>query len=87
MEVTVNIPDEIAGQLLAQGSDLSRLALEALAVEGYRAETLSLGQVAEMLNLTTYEADGFLKERGVLLNYSLEEFESENAGLAALLSN
>lgn len=85
MDVTVKIPDEIAGQILAQGGDLSRLALEALAIEGYRAATLSLGQVAAMLNLTTFEADGFLKERGVPLDYSWAEFDADNAALVALL--
>lgn len=86
MEVMLNIPDAVAAQLQLSGGDLARLALEVIAIERYRAaEELSLGQVAEMLGLTTYKADGFLKERGVPLNYTLEDMDWDSATLAALI--
>ena len=37
MDVTVHIPEELARRLTAAGGDLSRRALEALALEEYRA--------------------------------------------------
>jgi len=52
MEVTLHIPDEIAKRLSAAGGDVSRRALEAVALEGYREQTLTLYQVSEMLGLT-----------------------------------
>ena len=40
MKVTLDIPDEIAAQLSA-GQELSRAALEALALDGYRRGLVS----------------------------------------------
>ncbi len=36
MEVTLRIPDEVAKRLSADGSDVSRRAIEAVALQGYR---------------------------------------------------
>jgi len=85
MEVRMNIPDHIAEQLQPNGGDMSRLALEALAMEGYRREALSLGEVAELLGLSVYEADGFLKERGIESLLTSEDLEEQRTALNALL--
>lgn len=85
MEVSLSIPDEIAEQLNTAG-DLSRLALEGLAIEGYRQEALSVGEVAELLGISVYEADGFLKSHGVPAETTLDELRQQAAALDALLS-
>jgi uncharacterized protein YgbK (DUF1537 family) len=36
MDFTLRIPDDVARRLAAAGGDVSRRALEALALEGYR---------------------------------------------------
>ncbi|HZS49176.1 MAG TPA: UPF0175 family protein [Blastocatellia bacterium] len=77
MSITLNIPAEIERQLQAEWGNLSRRALEALAIEGYRSEALSVGQIAEMLNLSILEAESFLKERGVDLLYSDEDLRQD----------
>jgi predicted HTH domain antitoxin len=59
MEVTVRIPDAVARRLSAAGGDISRRALEALALEGYRERTLSLYDVSEMLGLSRVETEDF----------------------------
>ena len=59
MEVTLHIPDDIAKRLSA-GGDVSRRALEAIALEGYREQTLTLYQVSEMLGLSRVETEDFL---------------------------
>jgi hypothetical protein len=46
------MPDDVAERLAVAGGDLSRRALEALALEGYREQALTLYQVLEMLGLT-----------------------------------
>ena len=86
MQVSLTIPDGVAAELEPEGADLGRRALEALAIEGYRAEALSLGQVAEMLGLSINEADGLLKARGVELPAPLEDFTRDGAALEKLLS-
>ena len=45
VRVVIDIPDEIAAQLTAGGRELSRMAPEALAREGYRLGTLNQLQV------------------------------------------
>ena len=77
MSITIDLPDEIAQQLRAAWGDLSRRALEAIALEGYLSGDLSAGQVAEMLHLSTWEAESFLKERGASLNYSEEDLRRD----------
>ena len=81
MPVHIDIPEEIRRHLQAEWGDLSQAAKEALALESYRAEKLSLGQVAEMLGLSVYDAEGFLKRRGVQSRYSLEDLEQDRAAL------
>jgi predicted HTH domain antitoxin len=66
MEVTLHIPDEVAKRLAA-GGDLSRRALEALALEGYREQTLTLYQVSEMLGFSRVETEDFLGQHQVPL--------------------
>lgn len=82
MPVTIDIPAPIAERLSAAwGNDLSRAAKEALAVEAYRADLLSLGQVAELLNLSIDAADGFLKARGAMPKYSVDDLEHDLAAI------
>ena len=86
MSVTIDLPEEIAQQLQAQWGDLSRRILEALAIEGYRSAVLSLGQVAEILSLSVWEAEIFLKERGVELLYTAEDLKQDLATNEHLVS-
>jgi predicted HTH domain antitoxin len=60
MEVTLHIPDDVAQRLSAKGGDVSRRALEALALEGYREQALTLYQISEMLGLSRIETEDFL---------------------------
>jgi predicted HTH domain antitoxin len=76
MQITLELPDEIAQQL-AQGQDLSRAALEALVAESCRTHRLSDHQAATLLGLSRYEMDGFLKEHGVFLDYSINDYKQE----------
>jgi predicted HTH domain antitoxin len=77
-----HIPKGIEEQLEAAfGRELARAACEALAIEGYRTERLSLGQVAELLGVSTTEADQFLKERPVPLLYTVDDFERDRNAL------
>lgn len=67
MEVTLRIPDDVAERISASGGDVSRRALEALALEGYREQILTLYQVSEMLRLSRVEREDFLGQQHVPL--------------------
>jgi hypothetical protein len=68
MEITLRIPDDVAQRLSAAGGDVTRLALEALVLEGYREQTLTLYQVSEMLGLSRVETEDFLGQHRVPLS-------------------
>jgi hypothetical protein len=80
VEITINIPDELARQITPEGSDPSRVALEALALEGYRTERLSESAVRQMLGFQTrIEVHAFLKQHGVYLHYNIADLEQDQA--------
>ena len=78
MQITIEIPDEIAQRLdLAWGS-LSRRLLEMLVVDAYRCGEISTAEVRRILQLPTrLETDAFLKKMGVYLNYDEAELEQD----------
>jgi hypothetical protein len=76
--VTISLPDELLAAFSAQGQDLSRAALEALALEAYRTRKISAAQLRRLLGLhTRIEVDAFLKDHGVELEYTLEDLERD----------
>lgn len=77
MQLTLELPDDLVRQILPAGSDPSRAAIESLALEAYRAHRLSEHQLAALLGMGRYELDGWLKERGVWLEYGTGEVERE----------
>jgi hypothetical protein len=78
MDVQLQIPDDLARIIQIEQPDLSRAALEALAIEGYRSERLSEAQVRRMLGFRTrMHVHAFLKSHNVHLNYSPDELEKD----------
>ncbi len=78
MHIDLQVPDDVGSVLQAQYSDLSRAALEALALEGYRAGSLTESQVRRLLGFSTrMQVHAFLKEHGVHLNYSMKDLEQD----------
>jgi hypothetical protein len=85
MNLTVNIPDEIAGQLRAGGGDLSRRVLEGFAFFEYRNERISKAQLRRLLGFETrYELDGFLKAHAVWANHTIEDLRRDLQDLHSL---
>lgn len=78
MRVSPELPDDIAAHLAAQGEDVSRAALEALALEGYRTQNLTTVQLRRLLGCETrMQVHAFLKEHGVYLHYSQDDLEHD----------
>nr|WP_294550424.1 hypothetical protein [uncultured Rhodopila sp.] len=64
MNVTVRIPDDFARRL--GSGDLGRKALEALALQEYRAGRLTVSGLSDVLGYTTQDdLDGFLIANGI----------------------
>ncbi len=86
MNVILPIPDDLAASLSADGSDLSRRALEAFGLEEFRAGRLTLPQLRRLLGFETrYELDGFLKAHGEYLDYTIEDLDRDVAEIEQLL--
>lgn len=85
MNLTVEIPDDVAQRLSLGGGDLSRRALEALAAEEYRQGRLHKPDLRRLLGFTTSDQiDTFLKAHEVWIDYTVEDLEQERAGLQRL---
>ena len=80
MQITVQLPDD-----LSQHPNPGREALEALAIEGYRAGTLSHAQASQLLGLSRFEFDGFLKDRRIYDHaYDVEDLEQDRENMRQL---
>ncbi len=78
MTINLNVPEDIARHLAAHGEDLSRVALEALALEGYRTHTLTEEQIRRLLGFASrFDVHTFLKQHGVYLNYGLADLKHD----------
>ncbi len=85
MELTVQIPDDVARSLSASGGDLGRRALEALALEEFKSGHLTKPELRRLLGFgTRYRLDGFLKSHGVFEDYTMEDFEADRDALRQL---
>jgi hypothetical protein len=87
MQVTVELPDQVGRQWGETPDAVGRHVMEDAAIEGYRVGRLSHRQLGEMLALDYWQAEAFLKERGVPLNYSAADLEADNATLAKILAH
>lgn len=84
MNVTVIIPDDFAARF-GTGIDVGRRPLEALALEEFRGERLSKAELREVLSFGTRgDLDGFLKERGLFEDYTLDDLDRERQTLDRL---
>jgi len=79
MQITLEVPEELAAFLAGSGHDLSRAALEAMGLEAYRQRRLSGYQLRTLLGIPSrFELDAFLKEHKVY-DYTIEDFEKDLA--------
>ena len=80
MEILVQLPDD-----LAQHANPGREALEALVIQGYRAGSLSHYQASQLLGLTRFQFDGFLKDHDISDHaYGMEDLDNDRKTLDQL---
>jgi hypothetical protein len=85
MQITLEVPEDVAHSLQGQAKDLPRAVLESFALEGYRSGVLTEEQVRRLLGFgTRMQVHGFLKDHGVYLNYGREELEQDMETLRQL---
>jgi hypothetical protein len=83
--ITLELPEDLAAHMHGSHGDLSKTALEALAVEEYRARRLTDLQFRRLLKVSRFEADAVLKSHGVWLDDSLDDLVPPVAALPAAI--
>lgn len=85
MNLTVQIPDDLARSMSTAGGDLSRRVLEALVLDEYKSGRLTKPELRHALGFATgYELDGFLKMHQIWIEYDEEDLARERASLDQL---
>lgn len=75
--IAIEMPEEIASRL-AEPDDLPRVALEAIAAQGYRNGKLTHAEVQRVLEFKSrWETDAFLKGAGAYLDYTEADLERD----------
>jgi hypothetical protein len=85
MNLTVEIPDDVAQRLAAAGGDLSRRALEALALQEYKRGRLTRPELRRLLGFATRaELDVFFTAHEVFGAYTPADLERDRLDLRRL---
>ncbi len=86
MAITIQLPPEIEQELRRETPNLDESTREQFLISKYREGKLSTGDIAETLGFETrHEAQRWLAERGVPINYSLADLEQDRKNLEELL--
>ncbi len=79
-------PSALALLRQSYGDDLSKAALEALALDGYRAGRFSRFQVQELLGFDNrWDTENWLGTRGAAMQYSHSDLESDGETMRRLV--
>ena len=86
MQVTLELPDDVAAELAARnGADLRRAVLEMMALEGYRSGELTHAEVMRTLGFEhRLQVDAFLKEHKIPLHYTAADLEQDLKTLSSI---
>jgi hypothetical protein len=85
MDLTIQVPDELARHLAAEHGDLSRRVLEILALEEFKCGHVSKPELRRLLGFETRSGlDGFLKAHGIFEEYTLDDLEEERRDMSRL---
>ena len=78
MTIAIDVPEDLMNRLQARWDNLSRRALEAVAVEAYRDGVLSTAEAGRLLgHASRWETEAFLHERQAYLHYTEEDLTSD----------
>jgi hypothetical protein len=81
MQITLELPEDIAHGLESRWKDLPRAALESLALEAYRSHALTAAQLRRLLGFETrMQVEAFLKDHEIY-DYSAADFVQDRETL------
>jgi hypothetical protein len=84
MQITLELPEDIAHGLECKWKDLPRAVLESLALEAYRSHARTAAKLRRLLGFETrMQVDAFLKEHEIH-DYTATDFEQDREPLRQL---
>ncbi|MBM0745530.1 UPF0175 family protein (plasmid) [Phormidium sp. CLA17] len=84
MQITIELPDDIANQL--QAGDSSRRVLELIAADRYRQGQIGAAEVRRMLTFSSrWETYEFLKREKAYLPYTQDDLEQDVQSIRSVL--
>jgi predicted HTH domain antitoxin len=85
MQITIDIPEDIARAIASASGSLDRAALEALAAEAYRVGLISEHQLRRLLALPSrFAVHQWLANRKIPLRYTEQDLADDLAALGEL---
>jgi predicted HTH domain antitoxin len=87
MAICIELPADVEDLLASQYADLAQAAKEALAIDGYRSGKFGVSTLRRILGFQTrWEAEQWLAQRRVPMNYTVEDLEADRRTLDRLLN-
>jgi hypothetical protein len=87
MQITLELPEDIAQGLESRWKDLPRAAIKSLALEAYRSRALATTQLRRLLGFQArMQVDAFLKEHEIY-DYTAADSEQDRETLRQLRMN
>lgn len=84
MQITIELPDNIASQL--PSSNISRRVLELIAADSYRQGRIGAAEVRQLLNFSSrWETYEFLKREKADLPYTEDDLEQDVQNIRSAL--
>lgn len=78
MQITVELPDDLAEQIRRTSGDVVRRLLEAFAIDSYRSGSLTGWQAQQLLGLKSrFDLDALLRKAGVDTEYTDDELQRD----------
>lgn len=87
MTVSFELPNELESELRGAFGDLGLAAKNALLINAYRQGRISIGRLAETMNMGVIEVQEWLAKHDVPINYSAEDLADDLSTLERLLPN
>lgn len=73
----IDVPESIAQLLPSDPHQRTRSLVEALVLGAYTGGLISRGRAFELLGLNHWTGEAFFRQRGVFINYDIQEFRQD----------
>jgi predicted HTH domain antitoxin len=84
MTISFDLPTDVEQQLRMTLGNLGQAAKEALLIKAYTQGRISVGRIAESLDMGVLQVQQWLFDNGIPLNYTVGDLKADQETLAKL---